>query len=211
MAVEPGAKIRAALALACRGRRSLGSVATMRFKSISRMRLPSGAMVVPGKSFTRRRYSPRFLITISSLPTTSSTTSPIFRFPAFATTMRKYPLIGSRGGNPRYVSKRTTSVTTSRTLVSNFPPTSSISSARKRRISSTTANGSAKFVAPQRTNKAGEIIKVKGTLSVNFVPLPLVLWMSISPLRAFRFARTTSSPTPRPANSVFTGAVEKPG
>src|SRR6267143_1362954 len=82
-------------------RRSLGSVATMRFKSISRMRLPSGAIVVPGKSFTRRRYSPRFLITISSLPRTSSTTRPIFRLPAFATTMRKYPLIGLRGGNPR--------------------------------------------------------------------------------------------------------------
>jgi len=45
-----------------------------------------GAIVVPGKSFTRRKYSPRFLITISSLPRTSSTTTPIFRFPAFATT-----------------------------------------------------------------------------------------------------------------------------
>src|SRR6266478_1388554 len=101
IAVEPGANIRAALALACIGRRSLGSVATMRFKSISRMRLPSGAIVVPGKSFTRRRYSPRFLITISSLPRTSSTTRPIFRFPAFATTIRKYPLIVSRGGKPR--------------------------------------------------------------------------------------------------------------
>jgi len=33
-------------------------------------------MVVPGKSFTRRKYSPRFLITISSLPMTSSTTRP---------------------------------------------------------------------------------------------------------------------------------------
>ncbi len=42
-----------------------------------------------GKSFTRRRYSPRFLMTISSLPRTSSTTKPIWRLPAFATTMRK--------------------------------------------------------------------------------------------------------------------------
>src|SRR5216684_743060 len=64
-------------------------MATMLFKSISRIRLPSGAIVVPGKSFTRRKYSPRFLITISSLPRTSSTTTPIFRFPAFATTIRK--------------------------------------------------------------------------------------------------------------------------
>ena len=71
------------------GRRSFGSLATMRFKSMSRMRLPSGAMVVPGKSLTRRRYSPRFLMTISSLPRTSSTTRPICRLPAFATTMRK--------------------------------------------------------------------------------------------------------------------------
>src|SRR5713101_4333269 len=52
-------------------------------------------------SLTRRRYSPRFLMTISSLPRTSSTTRPICRLPAFATTMRKYPMIGSRGGKPR--------------------------------------------------------------------------------------------------------------
>src|SRR5258707_1338236 len=74
-AVEPGAKMRAALGLACTARRSFGSVATMRFKSISKIKLPSGAIVVPGNNFTRRRYSPRFLITISSLPRTSSTTT----------------------------------------------------------------------------------------------------------------------------------------
>src|SRR5437016_6309008 len=92
-----------------------------------------------------------------------------------------------------------------------YRPMPSISSARRRRISSTTANGSAKLVVPQRTNRAGEIIRVRGTLSVNFVPLPLVLWISISPFSVFRFARTTSSPTPRPASSVLTGAVENPG
>src|SRR5260370_42570383 len=69
----------------------------MRFRSISRITLPSGAIVVPRNSFTRRKSPPSFLITISSLPRTPSTTRPICRLPAFATTMRKYPLIGNAG------------------------------------------------------------------------------------------------------------------
>ena len=43
------------------------------------------------------------------------------------------------------------------------------------------------------------------------MPAPARARISISPFKALKLARTTSKPTPRPANSVLTGAVENPG
>src|SRR5258708_6198027 len=102
-------------------------------------------------------------------------------------------------------------LTMARTLAASFPPPSSTSPAHRRRFSPPPASGSAKWGEPQRTKSAGEIISVKGTFSVNFAPDPAALFTSISPFSAFRLERTTSSPTPRPASSVFTAAVENPG
>src|SRR6516162_5166002 len=64
---------------------------------------------------------------------------------------------------------------------------------------------------PQRTNSAGEMMRVRGTFRMNFAPWPGTLCTSISPFSVFRLERTTSRPTPRPASSVLTEAVEKPG
>ena len=79
--------MRAAAELVISGRRSMASPATRRFTSISRIRLPSGAMVAPGNIFTLRRYSPMFLMTISSLRITSSTMMPTWRPPTLTITM----------------------------------------------------------------------------------------------------------------------------
>jgi hypothetical protein len=54
-ASAPGAKTLAAGEEEGSACLSAVSAETRRFKSIKRIRLPSGAIVVPGKSFTRRR------------------------------------------------------------------------------------------------------------------------------------------------------------
>ena len=87
-AAAPGAKMRAAVEEDISGRRSIASPAIKRFTSTRRMRLPSGAIVAPGNSFMFRRYSPKLLITISSLRRTSSTTMPTWRAATFTSTSR---------------------------------------------------------------------------------------------------------------------------
>ena len=71
--------MRAALAEGTTTSNSAADVPAERFTSTSRIKLPSVEIVAPGKSFTRRRYWPRFLMTTSSLPRTSSTTTPTWR------------------------------------------------------------------------------------------------------------------------------------
>ncbi len=55
------------------------------------------------------------------------------------------------------------------------------------------------------------IAKVRGILSLNELPLPNSLSISITPLSFSMLVLTTSIPTPRPETFVTLAAVEKPG
>ncbi len=156
---------------------------TRRLRSTSRIRLPSGAMVAPGNIFTLRRYSPRFLMTISSLRKTSSTTTPTCLPPTFTSTRRKYPLIGCRRGSR----KRLVEAHHFGQHVADFGDEFAadffdVAGANAADFLDK-ASGNAKVCSPHCTNNACEMISVSGTLRVKREPIPFSVSISISPLR----------------------------
>jgi hypothetical protein len=80
-----------------------------------------------------------------------------------------------------------------------------------RRTISISVDGTATVVSPQRSITTCVTAVVSGRISLNDVPLPASVAVSIRPPIATTSERTTSIPTPRPASSVTLVAVEKPG
>ena len=64
---------------------------------------------------------------------------------------------------------------------------------------------------PTAAIKARTIASVTGSRSVNAVPFPGSVWISIDPPRARIRVIATSMPTPRPDTSVTSSAVVNPG
>ena len=190
--------------------REASAASARRDGSTSRMTRPAPVMVAPANGPTRSRRPPRFLITTSSLPTTSSTATASGRTPERTTST------GSRAsarpaGRASTRSRRTSSTSSSSTTTRSRSPARAISSGRTWMTLRTACMGTAKVSPPARTRRASETMTVRGSLMVIRVPAPSSLCTSISPLSRPTLARTTSMPTPRPDVVVTSGAVLKPG
>jgi len=94
-----------------------------------------------------------------------------------------------------------------------FPPTSSISSARQTGGSLPPPPVAARNGASRSARKsAGENNQGQRHFQRELRPRPSrAVSLRFRRSAQFRLERTTSSPTPRPASSVFTAAVENPG
>ena len=87
---------------------------------------------------------------------------------------------------------------------------SSISAGVARRTISTSVDGTATVLSPQRSITTCVTAVVSGRTSLNDVPWPAAVAVSMRPPMAITSERTTSMPTPRPASSVTVSTVEKP-
>ena len=168
---------------------------------------------MPARPGRRDSCGPRFLTTTSWLPRTSSTCS----------AMRCWALRITTTGMVRPVS-----VAAARALQQRAEPeerqrscrpscsAAGVGSARSRRAwprrtISTSVDGTATVVAPQRSITTCVTAVVSGSTRRKLVPWPAAVAVSMRPPMALTSVRTTSMPMPRPASSVTCSAVVKPG
>ena len=78
-------------------------------------------------------------------------------------------------------------------------------------VNEISVEGTATAISPALSITTWVTAVVSGSTSRKLLPRPGVLAVSMRPPMACTSARTTSSPTPRPASSVTLEAVLKPG